>query len=370
LIFTVPQGKDGVLGVSQDVLLIGGRGSPSEDRAVSQNHRFGELIARRRSRFSSRFELILLSIILTATTAAPFDFARADDCLAAPNSTAPKGSHWYYHINRATRQKCWYVRAIEKRQGVTSEATSVNSAMPPANVSQTDSSVSGDADSAMSQSKPITGTEESALGSTPRTQTAAALPEARLSDTNLRSTTPTTGTRPTPPPIAPLVKADDAVVAMASNEPVYLVADTSDSVSKKDKRKTSFHIPVALFPALAFGLVIVGFGSRFLMSYSAARRAQEIDYTEAITTPGDRCANPASDRNGDEAISLGEDDFDSFVAVASGRGSLERIVSSDHSANEIGAREAKLAQLREDIGRRLGWGESEQQHPSRRKLAS
>ena len=45
----------------------------------------------------------------------PFDLARASDCLAAPNSPAPKGSHWYYHLNRETQQKCWYVRSSEKQ---------------------------------------------------------------------------------------------------------------------------------------------------------------------------------------------------------------------------------------------------------------
>lgn len=35
--------------------------------------------------------------------------ARADDCLAAPKGAAPQGQHWYYHIDRATRRKCWYL---------------------------------------------------------------------------------------------------------------------------------------------------------------------------------------------------------------------------------------------------------------------
>ena len=42
---------------------------------------------------------------------APSTTARADDCLTAPNSPAPQGSHWYYRSDRATQRKCWYVRA-------------------------------------------------------------------------------------------------------------------------------------------------------------------------------------------------------------------------------------------------------------------
>ena len=43
--------------------------------------------------------------------ASPSPTARADDCLAAPNSPAPQGSHWYYRLDWATQRKCWYVRA-------------------------------------------------------------------------------------------------------------------------------------------------------------------------------------------------------------------------------------------------------------------
>ena len=41
--------------------------------------------------------------------------ARADDCLAQPNSSAPPGSHWYYRIDRATQRKCWYLHALDQQ---------------------------------------------------------------------------------------------------------------------------------------------------------------------------------------------------------------------------------------------------------------
>jgi hypothetical protein len=37
--------------------------------------------------------------------------AAAADCLAAPNSSAPPNSHWYYRTDRTTQRKCWYLRA-------------------------------------------------------------------------------------------------------------------------------------------------------------------------------------------------------------------------------------------------------------------
>ena len=43
---------------------------------------------------------------------APVNAAQADDCLAAPNSTAPQGSRWYCRLDSATQRKCSYVRAL------------------------------------------------------------------------------------------------------------------------------------------------------------------------------------------------------------------------------------------------------------------
>jgi hypothetical protein len=37
--------------------------------------------------------------------------AAADDCLAAPKGAAPQGQHWSYHVDRASKKKCWHLRA-------------------------------------------------------------------------------------------------------------------------------------------------------------------------------------------------------------------------------------------------------------------
>ena len=60
--------------------------------------------------------------------AAPAETARADDCLSAPNSAAPQGSHWYYRLDRATKRKCWYVRAL----GQPAQQTAAPATMGPA----------------------------------------------------------------------------------------------------------------------------------------------------------------------------------------------------------------------------------------------
>jgi hypothetical protein len=54
----------------------------------------------------------------------------ADACLSGPKGTTPKGSHWYYRIDHATKRNCWYVRA-EGGQAASANP-SVTPAMPPA----------------------------------------------------------------------------------------------------------------------------------------------------------------------------------------------------------------------------------------------
>jgi hypothetical protein len=34
----------------------------------------------------------------------------AENCLAGPKGETPEGSHWYYRIDRVTKQHCWYLR--------------------------------------------------------------------------------------------------------------------------------------------------------------------------------------------------------------------------------------------------------------------
>lgn len=55
----------------------------------------------------------------------PSNTARADDCLTAPNSPAPAGSHWYFRTDRAKQHNCWYLHALNQpRQPADAQATS------------------------------------------------------------------------------------------------------------------------------------------------------------------------------------------------------------------------------------------------------
>jgi hypothetical protein len=70
--------------------------------------------------------LLLWGVGMGETT----DTARADDCVAAPNSAAPGGSHWYYRVDRASQRKCWYLRATDQPAQHTAAKRTSDTASP------------------------------------------------------------------------------------------------------------------------------------------------------------------------------------------------------------------------------------------------
>jgi hypothetical protein len=54
----------------------------------------------------------------------------AADCLTEPNRDAPAGQHWYFHLDRATDRKCWYLHATATGAGE-APAMELQSVHPP-----------------------------------------------------------------------------------------------------------------------------------------------------------------------------------------------------------------------------------------------
>jgi hypothetical protein len=74
---------------------------------------------------------ILVGALATVTLAVAMAGAAhaADNCLSGPKGAAPKGSHWYYRIDHATKRNCWYVRA-EGEKPVASRSSPVTEVSP------------------------------------------------------------------------------------------------------------------------------------------------------------------------------------------------------------------------------------------------
>ena len=60
-----------------------------------------------------------------------------ENCLAAPNTLAPQGSHWYYRTDHVKQRKCWYLRtqgpAIQEQAAQEQPETGVTARSPTPN---------------------------------------------------------------------------------------------------------------------------------------------------------------------------------------------------------------------------------------------
>jgi hypothetical protein len=55
------------------------------------------------------FALVSTGMIGSALGASADNASAGDDCITESNLVPPKGSRWYYHMDRATNRKCWYI---------------------------------------------------------------------------------------------------------------------------------------------------------------------------------------------------------------------------------------------------------------------
>ena len=330
------------------------------------NHQSQNTINQSHSRPRHSLAFVLLAIISGATTTVSFDLGHASDCLPAPNAPAPKGSHWNYHLNRATQQKCWYVRSSETQQPqrATAQTTSADPAVPSTSAGQTDSTATHDIRDPSRQVEtsdegiqdPVSNTRpnNSASQIAPREDTILPGSQGRTSSgTGVEATIPTAVVWPDPPPTAPAIKVHEAD-AMPTDAALGPVSGNTDNAAPNGDQTSKFEIPIIVFPALAIGLVVVGFGTRLVRRDAGAHRVQIVEGTEAHTIAGqsqderfnDRCAYSST---------VEEHDLQSFVRAVSGHGPSENTAVPAQTGNEISTRQARLAQLREDIDRRLRW---------------
>ncbi len=241
----------------------------------------------------------------------PANSARADDCLSAPASEPPPGSHWYYRTDRAKGRKCWFLRtlgaptqhAVPHDASATARAARSGAAERPATASvvvstPTTSTVDGvpplpppRPQAASTSSAP---TQEPVGQVTQEESTAPPIPEAPASQA---STSRQTNTQePAATPATPSVWPDTPTVAMVKVQNPNLVpinspldpnpsavaarpADAAEGVAQMRTRTTeatkmmtsSAGPLVEILLVIALGLIVASLLYRLVMKLSAAR---------------------------------------------------------------------------------------------------
>jgi hypothetical protein len=81
--------------------------------------------------------LVVGPVAFLLTAHASLSEPAAEECKPKPGSSTPRGSHWYYRINRADKQHCWYLGAADAR--VAAHAATPSASTPaPAKTSAAD----------------------------------------------------------------------------------------------------------------------------------------------------------------------------------------------------------------------------------------
>jgi len=75
--------------------------------------------------------LVLSFAIVLSTGQTSLGGPAADDCMARPGASGPKGTHWYYRVNRADGRHCWYLSSQVAQTSSQPRLTVRESPSPP-----------------------------------------------------------------------------------------------------------------------------------------------------------------------------------------------------------------------------------------------
>ena len=136
---------------------------------------------------------LFVTVTLVSATDLSIGSARADNCAAAPSTAAPAGQHWYYHVDRATRHKCWYLHAAvgaHHRLRISHDAAANSDPQP-------ESQTTGAPVAAAAPQAPPAASPEPAAPA-PDNAAASAPPAPHVTVLTVKTTTPFVTTTPAP----------------------------------------------------------------------------------------------------------------------------------------------------------------------------
>ncbi len=286
--------------------------------------------------------------------------ARAEDCLAAPNSTAPQGRHWFYRLDWETQKKCWYLRAPShpaQQAATLTRISSLHSTPPPSGPAPAGDGVpmsptSGDTAPPPPHVKKLAvkpmpapvlsaTTDKSAQQGEQQENTARPIPEVPAPQVTTASQTSAQAAAPPPVawPDAPLVKAPDPIVVPTN--------DDAETTARGREPTNNTGMPMIIFPLFALGLAAVGILWRVVIKNAAARRAQIIiGHAEPGIVDDQLQREGLDDQDRHELVH----ERHALISAVSDQGPAERTFQITH---EIIKRKDKLAQLHQDLDRLL-----------------
>jgi hypothetical protein len=162
--------------------------------------------------------------------------AHPDDCLAAPNSSAPQGSQWRYRLERGTHRKCWYLRDSGKapQKAAPSEKTNVATPLPTSSVQAppTTSNVTSPPGNALAAPAP--------LSLEPGSQTAKPIPNAGPENTSSTRTRVPQSSIPSVSQVKKVAPAPPAPTDKDAADPTAM-SSSRDAASASPSKASNSH---------------------------------------------------------------------------------------------------------------------------------
>ena len=180
----------------------------------------------------------------------------ADNCLASPKDEAPRGSHWYYRIERPSNRHCWYLRAATQtapsNASVDASPSANNPTSPTASMPMSGSVANaraellspqggGDQGSSAAAGQPAAAGADAAAGANrvdpnmlrsvvasrwPEQLAAASstAPDASPDNSSATAPSPAAATAPSAATVVPLAAADAAIEKQSGSTQMLIIA--------------------------------------------------------------------------------------------------------------------------------------------------
>jgi hypothetical protein len=322
--------------------------------------------------------LVSTLVLAGASVSMPIDVARADDCLAAPNSPTPQGSHWYYRMDWAKQRKCWYLRAPgqpsqqaaapvepEAAPSALVPAPSIATPVAAAPVGAANSATPGDGTpplprvkmlSVKRQPAPTTSatTNEPLRRNAPEESAAPSVsptvvPQEDAAQTGVRTPAPAVATVWPDPALAIAAPAARNSIAVSDDAGDGSFRRKADALISPDAQNIRPHAaaagaalrqpppatPAEMLLPVALGLAAAALLSRLILKLAAARREPIVTYYESDWIDDNHTPQVLDDRGQDDFIG----DRRQFDRGANSK--PERIQPSAASARNRNASSAK-----------------------------
>lgn len=242
---------------------------------------------------------IVAGILAGAPLTVPRDAAKAAECLTEPRQDAPRGQHWYFRTEQATKRHCWYLR--EEGGKVSHAAPSDDSVQAPKVAAQTSENSPGSLEDAraeypMPQARETPATAPVPVLAPPASSPILSPPQADARDSTVAARWPSPETAAAPATLSAAADSADDPAPTTDAAPTPDAASATSAAPTPDAAPTdpATPAPVAaspmparpsvslqmLFAVIGGALALAGLTASVVYRFGRRRKKRRLDPRE------------------------------------------------------------------------------------------